>query len=221
METDPRGSVLCNITRVETNGLGSSQHPECKPPTLPSPRLKRDMIPPGAAATPLACWKRKSDTRNEIQIHLGIGSVGVHPVCLWPKSERELQGVGLPQTPHSWDLQRDPRQPPAPGAGSGTGRAQPRGTGSGEWLWQIHTCFPFFIHINHRNPLHKAQFQLPYLPLWSSKTPPRATQTWAAHSEIQYHREQLFFSSCFAFCFFLLFPLRTTLGLHPTCRSVS
>lgn len=209
METDPRGSVLCNITRVETNKLGSSQHPECNP----QPPAQTGQDHPGGCSNGLACWKRKSDTRNEITDPSGTGSGGVHPVWLWPKSERELQSGGLPGPPHSWDLQRDPRQLPAPGAGGGTG--------SGKWLWQIHTCFPFFIHINHRNPLHKAQFQLPISRSGAARPFPGGHRPELL-TQIQHHREHLFF----LFCLFFLPPFSpqkkgTTLGIHPTCRSVS
>lgn len=78
----------------------------------------------------------------------------------------------------SWHLQRDPRQlaPPDPDPDPPRGnpcsclppelvvaqqRHSPGAQGVVNGFGKFIHVFPFFIHIKHRNPLHKAQFQLP------------------------------------------------------------
>lgn len=175
-----RGICVCATSlawRQTGRGPGT---PPCRPQT---PSSHGTGWPRGA------CWK--SDTRNEIQIHLERGAQGFVQSGNDPKA-RENCRVG---TPHSWDLQR------APGAGGGTR--------SGKWLWQIHNMFSLFlIHINDRNPLHKAQFQAPYLPSLGAARPLSQGNTDLScslrNTASQGNTPLLFFS--FHLLFFFSFP---------------
>lgn len=158
METDPRRICVCATSLVETNGLGSSEHPECRPP---APRRNRTGSPRGLQQRRRLVGKGKVTPEMRYRSTWEQGAQGF------------VQSVYDPKARENCKVGRVPMDPTQPGPPEG-----PQAF-TCPWSWQWHTegtapghrewwmalansyVFPFFIHINHRNPLHKAQFQLP------------------------------------------------------------
>lgn len=150
-------------------------------------------------------WHQKWDTDPPGNRECG----GSSNLLITQKWERTA-GWGLPGTPHSWDLWRDPSSHLPLELVVAQGGHSPREQGVVNGFGKFIHVFPFLFTLITEIPYTKHSSSSPP-PALEQQEPPRGTQTWAAHSEIQHHREQLFFSSFFAFFFcFSFFPQNNT-----------